>query len=182
MARPFARFSRSLVTLLALTALPGAASASPDTLRMALANLMEGPVDMVAAPVVAARTTVQNAGEVGLEPVGPVVYGALAHFGLTVLQLGWGTLRTASGALMLVPGVVLFPFPGVDLPQEADVFGRGDALVSWKNPLAEDPAWLEYVPPATPLTVDATLGITVPYSTYPDSRELGAVGTDEAAQ
>lgn len=182
MARYFVRFSRSFVVLLALVAYPVAALASPDTLRMALANLLEGPVDVVTAPVVAGRTMVHNAGEVGLEPVGPVAYGVLGTVGLTVLQAAWGVVRTASGAVLLLPGLVLFPFEGADLPPEADVFGRGDALYVWRNPLAEDPPWLKYVLPATPATVDATLGITVPYSRYPETQGVGAVYPDETPQ
>ena len=180
MARCIAVFSRSFVVLLALA--PGVALASPDTLRMALANLLGGPVDVVTAPVVAGRTMVHNAGEVGLEPVGPVAYGVLGSVGLTVLQVAWGAIRTASGAVLLLPGLVLFPFEGVDLPKEADVFGRGDALYAGENPLAKDPPWLKYVLPATPATVDATLGITVPYSRYPETEGVGAVDQDETLQ
>ena len=39
-------------------------------------------------------------------------------------------------------------------------------LVDEQNPLADEPEWLEYVPPATPATMDAELGIQVPYSEY----------------
>jgi hypothetical protein len=171
-----------LLAVLVGLALPPVAVASPDTLRMALANVMGGPVDMAVAPVVAGRVLVHNAGEVGGRPVGPVAYGFLGSVGLTALQVAWGVLRTGSGVVMLVPGLVLFPFEGVDLPAEADVFGRGDALYVWKNPLAEDPPWLEYVLPATPATVDATLGIEVPYSRYPSMEGVGAVYPDEATQ
>jgi hypothetical protein len=181
-ARCIAVFSRSFVVLLALAVAPGVALASPDTLRMALANLLGGPVDVVTAPVVAGRTMVHNANEVGLEPVGPVAYGALGSVGLTVLQVAWGAVRTASGAVMLLPGLVLFPFEGVDLPKEVDVFGRGDALYTGENPLAKDPPWLKYVLPATPATVDPTLGITVPYSRYPETEGVGAVDQDETPQ
>jgi hypothetical protein len=149
---------------------------------MALANVMQGPVDMVGAPVVAGRVIVHNAGEVGGGPVGPVAYGVLGSVGLTALQVAWGALRTGSGLVMLLPGLVLFPFEDADVPAQADVFGRGNALFVWKNPLAEDPPWLKYVLPATPATVDATLGIEVPYSRYPSIEGVGAVYPDEATQ
>lgn len=174
------RFSRRLLFMVAALAAPGAALASPDTLRMALANLLEGPVDVAVAPVVAGRTIVHNAGEVGLAPVGPVAYGVLGSVGLTALQAAWGAARTVSGAVLLLPGLALFPFEEADLPAEADVFGRGDALAVWHNPLAEDPPWLKYVLPATPATVDATVGITVPYSRYPETQGEGAAYPDEA--
>lgn len=181
MVGSFSQVSRSLVALLALVAAPGAALGSPDTLRMAFADLLQGPVDMVAAPIVAGRTMVHNAGEVGLEPVGPVAYGVLGSLGLTALQVGWGALRTASGAIFLLPGLVLLPFPDADLPAEADVFGRGDALYSWKNPLGEAPFWEKVLIPK-PASMDATLGITVPYSRYPETEGVGAVYPDEAAE
>ncbi len=178
MAGFFVRLSRTVAVALAVLAAPGAALASPDTLRMALANLIEGPVDVAASPVVAGKTLYHNAHEVGLEPVGPVAYGILGGVGLTLLQAARGTLRTASGAVLLVPGIVLFPFENVDLPKEADVFGRGDALFAAENPLAKDPPWLKYVPPATPATVDATLGITVPYSQYPETSGFEVAAPD----
>lgn len=180
MAGFFVRLSRSVGLSLALLAAPGGALASPDTLRMALANLMQGPIDVAAAPVVAGRTLYHNAHEVGLGPVGPVAYGLLGGVGLTLVQAAWGTLRTASGAVLLVPGLVLFPFEKVDLPERADVFGRGDALLAAENPLAKDPPWLKYVLPATPATVDATVGITVPYSRYPETSDAGEVHPEEA--
>jgi len=179
--RFLSRLARLLVALLALAGTPGAAVASPDTLRMAFANLLQGPVDIVAAPVVAGRSLVHNAGEVGLEPVGPVAYGVLGSVGLTALQVGWGTLRTLSGAVFLLPGLVLLPFPDTDLPPEVDVFGRGDALYTWKNPLGEAPFWQKVVIPK-PASMDATLGITVPYSRYPETGGVGAVYPDEVAQ
>jgi hypothetical protein len=168
--------------LVGLALLPQAATASPDTLRMALANVMEGPIDMVAAPVTAGRVLVHNAGEVGGGPVGPVAYGVLGSVGLTALQVGWGALRTLSGVVMLVPGLVLFPFEEADVPKDTDVFGQGDALFVWKNPLAEDPSWLKYILPATKATVDVTLGIEVPYSRYPSTEGVDAVYPDEATQ
>lgn len=180
MVRFCLRLSRSLALVIVAAAAPGAALASPDTLRMALANLLEGPAEVAVAPVVAGRTIANNAGEVGLAPVGPVAYGVLGSVGMTALQAAWGAARTMSGAVLLLPGLALFPFEGVDLPPEADVFGRGDALAVWHNPLAEDPPWLKYVLPATPATVDATLGITVPYSRYPETQGVGAVYPDEA--
>jgi hypothetical protein len=177
------RARRSLVAIfsLALVGAPGASQASPDTLRMAVANLLQGPVDMVVAPVVAGQSVVHNANEVGLEPVGPVAYGVLGSVGLTVLQVGWGAARMLSGAVLLVPGVVLLPFSGVDLPPEANVFGRGDALFSWKNPLGEK-SDLEKALIPKPISMDAKLGITVPYSRYHETGSDAAVYPDERAE
>lgn len=177
--------SRALAAALALTSAaltPGAALASPDTLRMATENLLEGPVDMAMAPVTAGHVIVENAGEVGLEPVGGPLYGVLGHPGMTALHVGWGLLRTISGALLLVPGVLLFPFEGVDVPEEANVFSHGDALVEAENPLATDPPELEWIPPATHVTLDAKMGIEVPYAKYPETRDVGATYPDEASE
>jgi len=161
--RPARRLAGAVAVLGLLAA--GPVEASPDTLRMALANLMEGPVDMVMAPVVAGQTVARNVDEVGPAPVAPA-YVLLGTPGLAVLQVGWGALRTVSGAVLLLPGLALFPFEREDLPEDADVFGQGEALVEAENPLAKDPPWVKWVLPATPATVDARLGITVPYSEY----------------
>ena len=177
--------SRALASALALASAwlaPAVALASPDTLRMATENLVEGPVDMAMAPVTAGRVLVHNAGEVGLDPVGGPVYGVLGSVGMTALHVSWGLLRTISGAVLLVPGVLLFPFEGVDVPEEANVFSHGEALVEAENPLAEDPPELEWVPPATPATIDAKVGIEVPYSRYPETRDVGAVYPDERSE
>jgi len=181
MSRVRGRLSQAAILFFAFAAAPGAALASPDTLRMAFANLLQGPVDVVSAPVVAGRTMVHNAGEVGLEPVGPIAYGVLGSLGLTALQVGWGLARTLSGVALMLPGVVLLPFPDVDVPPEADVFSRGDALFAWKNPLGEAPFWQKVVIPK-PVSMDAKLGIEVPYSRYPETEGVGAVYPDEAAQ
>lgn len=161
---------------------PPMASASPETARMAFANLLQGPLDVVTAPVVAGRTAYHNASEVGLEPVGPVAYTILGHLGLTALQAAWGTARTLSGALMLLPAMVLFPFENVDLPKEADVFGQGNALLAAENPLAEEPAWVRWNPVTTPATVDAAIGIEVPHSRYLDTQGVGATYGDETPE
>ncbi len=172
----------SVLALASAALAPGAALASPDTLRMATENLVEGPVDMVLAPVTAGRVLVHNADEVGLDPVGGPAYGVLGSVGMTVLHVSWGLLRTLSGAVLLVPGVLLFPFEGVDVPEEANVFQHGEALVEAGNPLAEDPPELKWIPPATPATIDAKLGIEVPYSRYPETRDVGAVYGDERSE
>jgi len=174
---------RRLVAMffLALVWAPGAVQASPDTLRMAFSDLLEGPADVVAAPVVAGRTVVHNASEVGGEPAGPVAYGVLGSVGLTALQMGWGVARMLSGALMVVPGLLLLPFPGVDVPPEADVFSRGDALYTWKNPLGEE-SDLEKALIPKPVSMDAKLGITVPYSRYHESGSDQAVYPDERGE
>ena len=63
-------------------------------------------------------------------------------------------------------GVLLFPFPGVDLGPETRLFARDWALVDLRNPLAQRPPWLKWVPPLTLLTIDARFGALPPGATY----------------
>lgn len=171
-----------VAALAAVLAVPAGAGASPDTLRMATENLVEGPVDMVLAPVTAGRVLAHNAGEVGLDPVGGPIYGVLGGVGMTALHASWGLLRTLSGALLIVPGVLLFPFEGVDVPEEVNVFAHDEPLLEAENPLAEDPPELKWVMPATPVTIDAKVGVEVPYSRYPETRDVGATYPDEKSE
>jgi hypothetical protein len=77
------------------------------------------------------------------------------------------------GALQVVPGIVLFPFPNTDVPEGFNVFRQGDALVDARNPLAENPAWLPYVLPVTPFTIDARIAPVSPWAVYEEEDAPG---------
>ena len=141
----------------------GPSQASPDTLRRSFGNLLQGPLDVALAPVTGGIATAQNFDEVGDHPAEAVIYAVPGYLGLTILQVGVGALRVVSGAVQLLPALVLFPFENVDLDGRFDFFSHGEALVDAANPLAEEPPWLKWVPIATPFTVDAKFGIISPF-------------------
>lgn len=152
--------------VLAACMLAGSAQASPDTLRLALEDLTFGVVDVAASPVTGGIATADNLDAVSDDGVLQGLYAVPGWAGLTVLQALQGSLRVVVGALELVPGLVLFPFPDTDVPPEWNVFRRGDALVDARNPLATHPAWLPWLLPVTPFTIDARIAPISPWAVY----------------
>ena len=132
-----------------------------------------GVADVVAAPVTAGLATAENTSEVSDSGFLQALYVVPGWLGLTALQIGQSSLRIAVGALELIPGVLLFPFPGVDVPEELNVFRQQDPVVDLQNPLADNPGWLRYVPPITPFTIDVRFAPTSPWALYDVSTEPG---------
>lgn len=136
--RLFSRLSSSLAGLaLLLAVVPSAAHASPETLRRALGNIIQAPIDVVLAPVVAGRTLINNLRDIDDTPAVRVVYAAPGYLWLTGVQAGAGVLRGVAGGLELIPGIFLLPFE-TDIDALYDPADRGGALVELENPLAED--------------------------------------------
>ena len=148
----------------------GAASASPDTLRVALEDVIMGTVDVVVAPGNGGIATVRNLDEVSDDGFLQGLYFVPALLGLTTLQVAQGALRVATGAVELIPGIFLFPFEA-DLDPDLNVFRRGELMVDLENPLAENPPWLAYLPITTPFTIDVRIGPLSPWALY---RKSGA--------
>lgn len=126
----------ALVALAALLA-PASAQASPETLRRSLGNIIQSPVDIVLAPIVAGRTVVTNLRDVDDTPAVRVFYAAPGYVWLTGVQVGSAVLRGVAGCLELLPGIFLLPFE-TDIDPLFDPADRGAALVELENPLAED--------------------------------------------
>ena len=132
------RLSSTLaVAALVLAVVPSTAQASPETLRRALGNLIQAPVDVVLAPVIAGRTLVNNLRDIDDTPAVRIVFAAPGYFWLSGVQAGAAVLRGISGGLELVPGLFLLPFE-TDIDALYDPPDRGAALVEYENPLAEN--------------------------------------------
>ena len=141
------------------------AQASPDTLRLAFEDMTFGAVDVAASPVTAGVATAKNLDAVSDHPVLQGLYVLPGWLGLTFLQVGQGVLRAVVGAVEVLPGLALFPFDA-DVPEDWNVFRRGDLLVDARNPLGENPAWLAWVLPLTPVTIDARIAPVSPWAVY----------------
>jgi hypothetical protein len=146
-SRPFTRLVAAAVATLLLSLSPTSAQASPETLQRSLGNLLQCPLDIVLAPVVAFRTLFINLRDVDDTPAVRVAYALPGYVWLTGLQAGAGALRGLTGALELVPGILLLPFEA-DLDALYDPADRGGALVELENPLGEMPV-VEYFPLVT---------------------------------
>jgi hypothetical protein len=130
---------------LAFSPLP--ALASPETLQRSVGNLVQAPLDMLLAPVVAGRTLFQNLRDIDDSPGVRVFYAFPGYLWLTGLHVGAGALRGIAGALELLPGIFLLPFE-TDLDALYDPAETGGALIEVENPLAEVDS-LHYFPLVT---------------------------------
>ncbi len=160
--RLISRLSSTLALVaLVVAVVPPAAQASPETLRRALGNLIQAPIDVVLAPVVAGRTLVNNLRDIDDTPAVRVAYAVPGYFWLTGVQAGAAVLRGVSGALELIPGIFLLPFE-TDIDALYDPADRGAAMVEFVNPLAEDDTakWIPLV------TWDVRFGITYTSAEY----------------
>jgi len=150
---------------LAIALLATPAWSSPDTLRRSLGNIFQAPVDLALAPVTAGLTLVENLDTVSDNPVGKGAYAVFGGPGLLLLEAGTAVARMGTGLVELLPGVVLFPFDA-DLPPLFDREGSFPALLQANNPLAENPAWVKWVPFLTPLTIDLRAGVRSGFGIY----------------
>ncbi len=167
---------RALAAAAALTfALWGGAApvqASPDTFRMALGNLVGGSLDTALSPMTATTATIDNFPHVSDSAAGQSAYAVFGWPGQLIVQALAGGLRSASGALQLVPGLALF-FVKADLDERFDPFAGGEALVDLENPLGAEPPWLKYVLVLTPFTIDPKFGITATIGQYGPNASTG---------
>ena len=135
------------------------ASASPDTLRRAFGNIFMGPLDMVLSPVVAVKTTAENLSDVDDTDAVRVVYAVPGVIFLTGLDFASGIIRTITGALEVVPGVLVFPFE-TDLDPLFDPVEDAPALVNWENPLVDvENPWVYDNPLVAPFAIRVKFGI-----------------------
>lgn len=145
--RPFSLATAAALTVTLLALSPAPAAASPETLRRSVGNLIQAPLDMLLAPIVAGRTLYQNMRDIDDTPAVRVVYALPGYAWLTGLHVGAGALRGIAGALELLPGLILLPLE-TDLDPIYDPAETGGALVEVDNPLAEIDS-LYYVPLVT---------------------------------
>lgn len=138
------RVSAAAVAAALLALSPAPAAASPETLQRSIGNLLQAPLDILLAPVVAGRTLYQNLRDIDDTPAVRVVYALPGYAWLTGLHVGAGALRGIAGALELIPGIILLPLE-TDLDPLYDPAETGGALVELDNPLAEIDS-LYYVP------------------------------------
>jgi hypothetical protein len=122
---------------LLITLIPAPAQASPETLRRSLGNILQSPIDVVLAPIVAGRTLVANLRDIEDTTAVQVAYAAPGFVWLSGVQVGAAVLRGVAGCIELLPGIFLMPFE-TDIDPLFDPADRGAALVEYENPLAEN--------------------------------------------
>jgi hypothetical protein len=157
----------------------GTATASPDTLRMAIEDIVMGAADVAVSPVTGGIATSRNLEQVSDSGILQGLYAVPGWLGLTALQAVQGALRMAVGVVELFPGIALFAFEP-DLDPDLNVFRRGELLLDIRNPLGQKPPWLAYIPVATPFTIDARIGPISPWALYRESQDDRAGSSSDA--
>jgi hypothetical protein len=133
---PCARSTRRgwLAVLLALPlalGLASPASASPATIKRSLSNLLFGPFDFALGPVVGTRAVYRNLRDIDDSTGVRVAYAVPGAVWNSAMCMGGGVLRTISGIIELVPGLLLIPFEADMDPLFAPA-ERSDALI-WEE-------------------------------------------------
>ena len=130
--RRVARGRVLLVALVLLLAVPATANAGYETLSRSVTNMLFGPLDVVTSPVVAGRGIVTNLQDIDDTPGVRVAYTVPGFFWYTGVTIGAGVIRTATGILELIPGLVLLPFD-TELDPLMPPVQDGSALVDIEN-------------------------------------------------
>ena len=119
--------------VLLIVGLAGSASASPETLKRSIGNLLFGPVDIALTPIVSARDVVNNLQNVDDTMGVRVAYALPGYVWNMGVQVGASTVRVIAGAIELLPGLGLFFFEA-DLDPLFPPVERAPALVDYDTP------------------------------------------------
>ena len=141
------RARRALGTLLALgLALAAAppASASPETLKRSVGNILFGPFDIVFSPVVGSQAVYRNIQDIDDSMWVRVVYVLPGVAWNTTLQAGSGIIRCMTGVIEFLPGLGLLPFEA-DLDPIFAPPEKADALVDRETPVLDVKFGVNYV-------------------------------------
>lgn len=142
--RPALRLRVALAALAAPLLASAPASASPETLKRAVGNIVFGPFDVVTAPVVGSRLVYQNLQDIGDSMWVRVAYAVPGVVWNTTAHAGCGIIRTMTGIIELVPGIGLLPFEA-DLDPLFSPADKQDALVDVETPVLDIKFGVQYV-------------------------------------
>jgi hypothetical protein len=118
---------------LLLVAPAGPASATPETLKRSVSNILFGPLDILFTPVVSARNIVRKLQDVD-DTMGVRVAYALPGYGWDMsVQAGAGVTRVLTGIIEFLPGIGLFFFDA-DLDPLFSPAEKSQALVDYNTP------------------------------------------------
>ena len=130
---PLARFRPSwLLTLAAVLPLifsfASPAASSPETIKRSLTNILFGPLDFVLGPVTGTRTVYRNLRDIDDSTGVRIAFAVPGVAWNSAMQMGGGVLRTFSGLLEFIPGLILIPFEA-DMDPLFSMPERQDALI-----------------------------------------------------
>jgi hypothetical protein len=149
----------ALLAVFVIGLLPARVGASPETLRRGLSNAMMGPFDMALAPIQGLNTLSRNLEEIDDSKAVRIFFAVPGWGWLSLLDFGGGMIRTLTGLLETLPGVLLFASE-TDVDPLFDPVDDGGALFEWDNPLIEiENPWVFYNPVVAPFAIRVKMGI-----------------------
>jgi hypothetical protein len=132
--RSGSRLTACSMLIASLMLIPGSASASPETLKRSVSNMLQSPLDFVLSPMtslvgVSAKIVDQD-DSTGVR-VFFIVPGYVWYTGVIV---GAAVIRGVTGLIEVIPGVLLLPFPEADMDPLFDPVDSAAALVEIDTP------------------------------------------------
>jgi hypothetical protein len=109
------------------------ASATPETLKRSMGNILFAPFDIAASPVTAGQALYTNMREIDDARWKRIVFPVPGYVWILGVQIGAGAIREIAGLLELVPGLGLLFFDS-DLDPLFDPVERNEALVDVETP------------------------------------------------
>jgi len=109
------------------------ASATPETLKRSVGNILFAPFDIAASPVTAGKALYTNLREIDDARWKRIVFPVPGYVWILGVQIGGGAIREIAGLLELVPGLGLLFFDA-DLDPLFDPVERNEALVDVETP------------------------------------------------
>jgi len=130
--------------LAAAVAVPGTASAGAETLKRAVGNMLQAPVDLVLAPVTAGLVEYRTIRASDDILATKVAYAVPGYVFLTGLHAGGSALRAVSGIIELVPGMAML-FTDSELEPMYDPAEKSGAVIlDRQTPLMEIRLGIDY--------------------------------------
>ena len=109
------------------------ASATPETLKRSVGDILFAPLDIATSPVTAGKALYTNLREIDDARWKRIVFPIPGYLWILGVQIGGGAIREIAGLLELVPGLGLWFFDA-DLDPLFGPVERSDALVDLKTP------------------------------------------------
>ena len=107
------------------------ASASPETIKRSATNILFGPLDFVLGPITGTRSVYNNIQDINDTTGVRVAFAVPGAAWNAAMQMGGGVLRTFTGLLEFIPGLILIPFEADMDPLFAPV-EKSDSLI-WED-------------------------------------------------
>ncbi len=134
----------AVASLALLTAVAAPAAASPETIKRSISNILFGPLDMLLSPIVGTRSVYNNLRDID-DTMGVRIFYTIPGIAWNIaFVLGGGAVRTFTGLLEFIPGLILIPFEAdmdpIFAPPE-----RADALIDEEYDLMTVKIGINYV-------------------------------------